>query len=237
MGGWCEGPFTCLHTKSDLNDVLRDTCSLPPDPPPQSAQQSPTTPVGNSCQGVAPWNCPASGGRPPPHQRVRQPRASETGRAAAAGTGTEAPSALTRHQWVKHAAAPDFGASWWGVEACRSTLECATCFLVHEQLSGDVKERPEKEKPLPVQSVVRSTDVRWAAVFLAFMYWRGCLVPFKQFRIDMVQVLDEAPETVATFAAFGKLGYPPTYGLKHATAQQIFLGDRWCLALTHPCGR
>ena len=33
-------------------------------------------------------------------------------------------------------------------------------------------------------------------------------MPFKQFLIDMVQVLDDAPETVATFAAFGKLGYP-----------------------------
>ena len=71
---------------------------------------------------------------------------------------------------------------------------------VHEQLSGDVKERHEKEKPLPVKSVVRSTYVCWAAVFLAYMYWRGRFVPFKQFLIDMVldmvQVLDYAPETV-----------------------------------------
>ena len=54
-------------------------------------------------------------------------------------------------------------------EACRSTLKFAPCFLVYEQLSGGVKERHEKEKPLPLRSVVRSTDVRWAAVFLAYI--------------------------------------------------------------------
>ena len=44
--------------------------------------------------------------------------------------------------------------------ACCGTLKFAPCSLVHEQLSGDVKERHEKENPLPVKSVVR-----WTAVF------------------------------------------------------------------------
>ena len=35
-----------------------------------------------------------------------------------------------------------------------------------------------------------------------------------------------------TFVAFGKFWVPPTYGLKHAAAQQIFLGDCWCLYIT-----
>ena len=30
---------------------------------------------------------------------------------------------------------------------------------VHEQLTGDAKERHEREKPMPVKSVLRSTDV------------------------------------------------------------------------------
>ena len=38
--------------------------------------------------------------------------------------------------------------------------------------------------------------------------------------------------------SFWKIGLPPTYGLKPAAAQQIFLGDRWCLAQSQrrtPC--
>ena len=93
-------------------------------------------------------------------------------------------------------------------EACRSTLTSAPCFSVQARLSGDIKERHETEKPLPVKSVVRCTDVRWAAVLLAQMYWRGCFVPFRRFPIDVVQVLDDAPET-APVAAFRQLGCPP----------------------------
>ena len=63
--------------------------------------------------------------------------------------------------------------------ACHSTLKFAPCFPVHEQLSGDVKERHEKEKPLPVKSVVCSTDMRWAAVFwpICVVDAMGCLLP------------------------------------------------------------
>ena len=86
---------------------------------------------------------------------------------------------------------------YWRTKWCKfQTAAMENWTKVHEQLSGDFKERHEKEKPLPVKSVVRSTDVRWAAVFLAYMYWRGRFVPFKQLLIDMVQVLDDAPETV-----------------------------------------
>ena len=50
---------------------------------------------------------------------------------------------------------------------------------------------------MPVKSVVRSTDVRWAPLDLAYLYWRGRLVPFKQFLLDMVKAVDNAPQTVA----------------------------------------
>ena len=72
---------------------------------------------------------------------------------------------------------------------------------VHEQLTGDAKERHEREKPMPVKSVLRSTDVRWAALYLAYMYWKGSFVPFKQFLLDMVKALDDAPETVGKLLA------------------------------------
>ena len=72
---------------------------------------------------------------------------------------------------------------------------------VHEQLIGDAKERHEREKPMPVKSVLRSTDVRWAALYVAYMYWKGRFVPFKQFLLDMVKALDDAPETVGKLLA------------------------------------
>ena len=72
---------------------------------------------------------------------------------------------------------------------------------VHEQLKGDAKERHEREKPMPVKSVLRSTDVRWAALYLAYMYWKGRFVPFKQFLLDMVKALDDTPETVGKLLA------------------------------------
>ena len=50
-------------------------------------------------------------------------------------------------------------------------------------------------------------------------------MPFKQFLIDIVQVLDDAPETVATFAAFGQIGLPPTYGLKRL--ERLVIHQRW----------
>ena len=37
----------------------------------------------------------------------------------------------------------------------------------------------------------------------------------------------------APFVAFGKFWVLPTYSLKHAAAQQIFLGELWCLAVSH----
>jgi hypothetical protein len=39
----------------------------------------------------------------------------------------------------------------------------------------------------------------------------------------------------ATFVGFGKIGATPTYGLKHAAACQIFLGDCWCLVQRSTC--
>ena len=86
---------------------------------------------------------------------------------------------------------------FWRTKWCKiQTAAMKNWKKVHEQLSSEVKEWHGKEKPLPVKSVVRSTDARWATVFLVYMYWRGCFVPFKQLLIDMVQVLDDAPETV-----------------------------------------
>ena len=57
------------------------------------------------------------------------------------------------------------------------------------------------KSPCPV-SAVRCTDVRWAALYLAYMYWRGRFVPFKQFLLDTVKTVDDAPETVAKVLAF-----------------------------------
>ena len=86
---------------------------------------------------------------------------------------------------------------YWRTKWCKfQSAAMENWTKVHEKLSGDVKERHEKEQLLLVKSVVRSSEVHWAAVFLAYMYWRGRFVPFKQFLIDMVQVLDDAPETV-----------------------------------------
>ena len=58
---------------------------------------------------------------------------------------------------------------------------------------------------MPVKSVLCSTDVHWAALYLVYLYWKGHFVPFKQFLLDMVKALDDAPETVGKLLALNNI--------------------------------
>ena len=74
---------------------------------------------------------------------------------------------------------------------------------------------------MPIKSVVRSTDVRWATRYLANMYCRGRFVPLKKFLLDVVKALDDACETVAKLLALLVAQSDQTY--HYARRQDFFL--------------
>ena len=67
----------------------------------------------------------------------------------------------------------------------------------NDKLTGDAKARHLKEKPAPVASAQRASEVRWSTLFESMMYWRKRLFAFKGFLHEMHQKSDELCTTAS----------------------------------------